>query len=775
MEENTLTLTSPFSENFTCIFLCNDDVDKTSVCKFIPILVNLDSPFSIGKELLWYDKENDYYWKYIVTNILLYSQSEIICKLSISFTYDFPLTYFSYLNSFEKEYYWNIVSNCILNPTIENALCYIYSDNIEYEKCKIKRIFGIVPNNDSFLYKIEPLSITEQILYKDITYIPFIKIIEDNNFNLINKWIKKYNIKLIEKSDSNDIQCSNSELSEMSDETSVETSTDESNEISVTSNNEIISSYHNPDSNGLAHEKEFLQSTESSIEKVVDDTVVDLKLVDETNVKQTIVERTIVDPTLVDPTLVNATVVDPTLVNTTVVDQTIVDQTIVDQTIVDTKVADIKIKNYNNYRTVVSDIVNQIVEKIEYDDTFTNKVNISSNQQFENMMDCVSANKSFKNQIVYENIKNLSTTSIKTNDKNKKKKNKSKNKLNNIQNDEKSLKSEILLYIISNFDTKFDSILKFKKLDRNVLYEKYISYAQELLNSSVKLEDKDYYLNEVKTHITNKYVMIDLSDFTPIDNSTLFDKFGILPNMPDKDLLKFIHKFNSILGEFTKYLDNNKRKELLIRFATIPIYDFIKYAPSYINMYLNVEEIEAKHNIELPVFFTIECLLVNFKNKFINNLDKSVMVERYLLFEPSCMKLIIQLFLPFVIEGTTTGITSHTILSKYIQIMEIHLALIEPHFNHNNADIKFLDKYNFDVITRMMVRGSITIRKLLDDVHENATPELTRLLSYYYFNFFYRENSNLIDEKFLGYGRENEENIDMSIKLFFSHIIVNKS
>jgi hypothetical protein len=760
MEENTLILTSPFSENFTCIFLCNDDVDKTSVCKFIPILVNLDSPFCIGKELLWYDEENDYYWKYIVTNILLYSPSEIICKLSISFTYDFPLTYFSYLNLIEKEYYWNIVSNCILNPTIENALCYIYSDNIEYEKCKIKRIFNIVPNSDSFLYKIEPLSIKEQILYKDITYIPFIKIIEDNNFNLINDWIKKYNIKLIEKSDSNDTQCSNSELSEMSDETSVETSTDESNEISVTSHNEIISSYHNPDSNGLTCEKEFSQSIESSIENVVDATIVEQTIVEQTIVKQTIVEQTIVEQTIVD---------------TTIVDTTIVDNTVVDNTVVDNTVVDVKIENYNNYRTVVSDIVNHIVEKIEYDDTFTNKVNISSNQQFENMMDCVSANKSFKNQIVYDNIKNLSSSSTKINNKNIKKKNKSKNKLKNNHIDEKSLKSEILLYIISNFDTKFDSILKFKKLDRNVLYEKYISYAQELLNSSVKLEDKDYYLNIVKTHITNKYVMIDLSDFTPIDNTTLFDKFGILPNIPDKDLLKFIHKFNSILGEFTKYLDNNKRKELLIRFATIPIYDFIKYAPSYINMHLNIEEIEAKHNIELPVFFTIECLLVNFKNKFINNLDKSVMVERYLLFEPSCMKLIIQFFLPFVIEGTTTGITSHKILSKYLKIMEIQLALIEPHFNHNNADIKFLDKYNFDSITRMMVRGSITIRKLLEDVHENATPELTRLLSYYYFNFFYRENSNLIDEKFLGYGREKEENIDMSIKLFFSHIIVNKS
>lgn len=749
MEENILTLTSPFSENFTCVFLCNDDVDKTSVCKFIPILVNPDIPFCIGKELLWYDEENDYYWKYIICNILLYNPSEIICKLSICFTSDFPLTYFSYLNSFEKEYYWNIVSNCILNPTIENTLCYIYNDNIEYEKCKIKRIFSIVPNSDSFLYTIEPLSKKEKILYKDITYIPSIKIIEDNNFNLINYWIKKYNIKLIEKSNSNDIQCYNSELSEISDETSVETSTDESNEISVTSHNEIISSYHNPDSNVLTCEKKFLQSTELSIENVVDDTVVDIKLVNNTAVEQTIVEKIIVDATIID---------------TTVIDTTIVDATIVDA----------KIENYNNYRTVVSDIVNYIVENIEYDNTFTNKVNISSNQQFENMMDCVSANKSFKNQIVYENIKNLSSSSTKTNNKNIKKKNKSKNKLNNNHIDEKSLKSEILLYIISSFDTIFDSILKFKKLDRNILYEKYISYAQELLNSS-KLEDKDYYLNEVKTYITNKYVMIDLSDFIQIDNTKLFEKFGPLPNISDKDLLKFINKFNSIFGEFTKYLDNNKRKELLIRFATIPIDDFIQYVPSYINTHLNIEEIEAKHNIELPTFFTIECLLVNCKNKFINNLDKSVMAERYLLFEPSCMKLIIQFFLPFVIEGTTSGITSHKILSKYLQIIEIHLALIEPHFNHNNADINFLDKYNFNSITRMMVRGSITIRKILEDIHENAKPELTRLLSYYYFSFFYRENSNLIDENFLGYGRENEENIDISIKLFFSNIIVNKS
>jgi hypothetical protein len=741
MEENTLTLTSPFSENFTCIFLCNDDVDKTSVCKFIPMCVNPDVPFCIGKELLWYDENNDYYWKYIVSNILLYSPVEIICKLSICFNDDFPLTYFSYLNLIEKEYYWNIVSNCILNPTIENALCYIYSDNIEYEKCKIKRLFSTVPNNDSFLYTIEPLSKKEKILYKDITYIPSIKIIENNNFNLINKWIKRFNIKLIKKLPSNDIQCFNSELSEISDETSVET--EESIEISVTSHNESF-----VDSN--------IKKVDSAI--VVDNTIVDSAIV--------------VDNTVVD----SAIVVDSEVVYNTVVDSTVVvDTTVVDSAIVtDTIAVNTPIKNYDNYK-IVSDIVNEIVEKIEYDDTFTNKVNISLDQQFENMMDSINASKSFKNQIVYDNVKKLSLTSIKTNDKNKKKKNKSKNKLNNNHNDEKSLKSEILLYIISKFDTNFDSILKFKKLDRNVLYEKYLSYAEELLNSSSKLEDKDYYLNTVKTYVTNKYVMIDLSDFTPIDNSTLFDKFGPLPNIPDKDLLKFISKFNSILGEFTKYLDNNKRKELLIRFATIPIYDFIKYAPSYINMHLNVEEIEAKHNIELPVFFTIECLLVNFKNKFINNLDKSVMAEKYLLFEPSCMKLIIQLFLPFVIEGTTTGITSNKILSKYLQIMEIHLALIEPHFNHNNADIKFLDKYNFDTITRMMVRGSITIRKLLEDVHENATPELTRLLSYYYFNFFYRENSNLIDEKFLGYGRENEENIDISIKLFFSHIIVNKN
>ena len=769
MEENTLTLTSPFSENFTCIFLCNDDVDKTSVCKFIPMCVNPVVPFCIGKELLWYDENNDYYWKYIVSNILLYSPVEIICKLSICFNDDFPLTYFSYLNLYEKEYYWNIVSNCILNPTIENALCYIYSDNIEYEKCKIKRLFSTVPNSDSFLYTIEPLSKREKNLYKDITYIPSIKIIEDNNFNLINNWIKKYNIKLIKKSNSNDIQCSNSELSEMSDETSIESSTDESNKISVTSHNEIISSYHTSDSNGLTHEKEFSQSMESSIEKVVDSTVIDLILGD----------PTLVDETVVDTTIVEQTVIDTTVVGAKVVDTTVVEAKVVDTTVVEAKVVDVKIKNYNNCRIVVSDIVNQIVEKIEYDDTFTNKVTISSDEQFENMMDCVSANKSFKNQIVYDNNKNSYLLSTKTNDKNKKKKNKSKNKsknkLNNNQIDEKSLKSEILLYIISNFDAKFDSILKFKKLDRNILYEKYLSYAEELLNSSSKLEDKDYYLNEVKTHVTNKYVMIDLSDFTPIDNSRLFDKFGILPNIPDKYLLKFIHKFNSIFGEFTKYLDNNKRKELLIRFATIPIYDFIKYVPSYINMHLNIEEIEAKYNIELPIFFTIECLLVNFKNKFINNLDKNIMAERYLLFEPSCMKLIIQFFLPFIIEGTTTGITSHKILSNYLKIMEIHLALVEPHFNHNNTDIKFLDKYNFDTITRMMVRGSITIRKLLEDVHENATPELTRLLSYYYFNFFYRENSNLIDEKFLGYGREKEENIDMSIKLFFSHIIVNKS
>ena len=761
MEENTLTLTSPFSENFTCIFLCNDDVDKTSVCKFIPMCVNPVVPFCIGKELLWYDENNDYYWKYIISNILLYSPVEIICKLSICFNDDFPLTYFSYLNLYEKEYYWNIVSNCILNPTIENALCYIYSDNIEYEKCKIKRLFSTVPNSDSFLYTIEPLSKREKNLYKDITYIPSIKIIEDNNFNLINNWIKKYNIKLIKKSNSNDIQCSNSELSEISDE------------ISVTSHNETL--------------------INKSIKNIVNDTVVDNTVVHDKVVDDRVIDHKVVDNTLVDNTLVHNIVTDTTIIDSLVVNNKVANTTDVYTILVDSishcnMIESISTKeqiipkqneNYSKYKEVVSDIVYHIVEKIEYDDTFTNKVNISSHEQFENMMDCISANKSFKNQIVYNNIKNLSLNSLEKINKNKKKKTKSKNKLNNNHNNEKSLKSEILLYIISNFDakfdSKFDSILKFKKLDRNILYEKYLSYAEELLNSSSKLEDKDYYLNEVKTHVTNKYVMIDLSDFTPIDNSRLFDKFGILPNIPDKYLLKFIHKFNSIFGEFTKYLDNNKRKELLIRFATIPIYDFIKYVPSYINMHLNIEEIEAKYNIELPIFFTIECLLVNFKNKFINNLDKNIMAERYLLFEPSCMKLIIQFFLPFIIEGTTTGITSHKILSNYLKIMEIHLALVEPHFNHNNTDIKILDKYNFDTITRMMVRGSITIRKLLEDVHENATPELTRLLSYYYFNFFYRENSNLIDEKFLGYGREKEENIDMSIKLFFSHIIVNKS
>ena len=757
MEENTLTLTSPFSENFTCIFLCNDDVDKTSVCKFIPMCVNPVVPFCIGKELLWYDENNDYYWKYIISNILLYSPVEIICKLSICFNDDFPLTYFSYLNLYEKEYYWNIVSNCILNPTIENALCYIYSDNIEYEKCKIKRLFSTVPNSDSFLYTIEPLSKREKNLYKDITYIPSIKIIEDNNFNLINNWIKKYNIKLIKKSNSNDIQCSNSELSEISDE------------ISVTSHNETL--------------------INKSIKNIVNDTVVDNTVVHDKVVDDRVIDHKVVDNTLVDNTLVHNIVTDTTIIDSLVVNNKVANTTDVYTILVDSishcnMIESISTKeqiipkqneNYSKYKEVVSDIVYHIVEKIEYDDTFTNKVNISSHEQFENMMDCISANKSFKNQIVYNNIKNLSLNSLEKINKNKKKKTKSKNKLNNNHNNEKSLKSEILLYIISNFDAKFDSILKFKKLDRNILYEKYLSYAEELLNSSSKLEDKDYYLNEVKTHVTNKYVMIDLSDFTPIDNSRLFDKFGILPNIPDKYLLKFIHKFNSIFGEFTKYLDNNKRKELLIRFATIPIYDFIKYVPSYINMHLNIEEIEAKYNIELPIFFTIECLLVNFKNKFINNLDKNIMAERYLLFEPSCMKLIIQFFLPFIIEGTTTGITSHKILSNYLKIMEIHLALVEPHFNHNNTDIKILDKYNFDTITRMMVRGSITIRKLLEDVHENATPELTRLLSYYYFNFFYRENSNLIDEKFLGYGREKEENIDMSIKLFFSHIIVNKS
>ena len=534
--ENTLVLVTPYSEQFYCTFLCNDDYDKKALCYITPIFQNPSMPLSIGREMDWYDEKNNYYWRYVISDIITIIGLNIICKLTVLFDNNFPLKYYCYIEC--KQYsipLWYINSNSLIDPIADNGLYEIGDNNFDYTYCIIKRM-DFRSEDSCILYCIRPLTDIEENNLDKNQIVPIIHIMNvKNNVELesLNNWKKQFTNKkgriveeYEEKSSNNlDLVCEESVDPTIADPTPVDpTSVDPTfaDPTSVDPTPLDVLLVHESDS---SEEETFSETTnESSDSSIIEELTTEIL----EEILKKVVEKLSLSETLKK------------------VKHVLFEQDIpihIEKNIIP-KVKKIRIRNRVKKPIVTeikSEIVLSIPEKIDVKDDFYSDDTkyVDTSLIIDNII--------IKNQkgCIYDHIKK-NTENVNIGKENKEIKIKKTKKIVK-QNDKsidlnKSKKDDIILYITSEFETLFSKVISLNNLNKSEIYDKYVLYTLSSVNNDLEIKNKDIYLKDVKTYILKEYPKL-------IENISATDSLQTVKNISNQQSLtisvKDEAKFNS--------------------------------------------------------------------------------------------------------------------------------------------------------------------------------------------------------------------------------------
>jgi hypothetical protein len=873
MEEypaNTLILTSPFQEQFHCTFLCNNDFDKRAVCYIVPILQVPTMPLAIGKEMLWYDEESNYYWRYVISEIITIIGLNIICKFSLLFDQNYPLKYYSNIELLDDQSsipsmpLWSIDNNSLIDPIADNGYYEVGGINFNYTYCIIKRMDFRSTRDSSILYLIRPLTDDEEVNLDINKIVPIIHIVmpEDNSslesFDIWKEQFRNRKVRIIENNpevvskktshniviskydENNDtllcipieeevpcenISCDQSEKAQYDDtlpvyteqsstdeETSSETTIESTDSIIEELTTEILEEILKKVVGNLSSTNSLRTVKESSCNETLSKPVVDSivkKVRNRNRNKKNISFRISKKNLQMKPNMDLPKVIPSTKehINKKSKEEPKKDD-FYEGYIMYTDLS----VNIDNIQRLPGGLVpNAEPLDLLQADGACERLPIKNDKEYTLLEDPSSIGITpvqSPSEIVsiYEPVvKNIQPKNNKYN-KNKKTK-KTVVKSNDL---DKSKKEDIILHIISSFETLFSKIIEVNKLDKNEIYDKYITYALSIVNNDNEIKDKDIYLNLTKTYIVTHFAQIS-NNFTlesgscerlqeipggivPVVSSIILDKpatsqcsekkiFRITKEekpkhassqtIPDCELLKYIPIFNEKFGDFTKSLDKALKKELLIKFVTMPIQQFIEVLPSYIRENnKNIEYSKEKIN-NFKVIFKLEFIFDKLRAKFMGDLKGDELIQRYLIFEPCCMKLLMQYYYPFLMDNTSTGKTYDHVFLSMLKIMELHLAMLYPFFSPDLVNWDILQNPDIDSTTKIMVRSRIKVSELLETVHENLEVPITRDLSLYVANLFYDDKDGAINQYIIRLGNDDELFIEKCITSYFNNLMIN--
>jgi hypothetical protein len=148
------------------------------------------------------------------------------------------------------------------------------------------------------------------------------------------------------------------------------------------------------------------------------------------------------------------------------------------------------------------------------------------------------------------------------------------------------------------------------------------------------------------------------------------------------------------------------------------------------------------------------------------------LIRKYLLFEPCCMKLLMQYYYPFLMDGTSNGKTYDNIFLNMLKIIELHLAVLDPFFSPDMVNWDMLNYSNIDSTSKIMVRARIKATELLETVDKNMEIILTRDLSLYLAYLFYNENDGKINDYVIRLGNDDELFIERCITSYFNNLSI---
>jgi hypothetical protein len=864
---NTLILTTPFQEQFSCTFLCNDDFDKRAVCYIVPILQVPTMPLAVGKEMLLYDEESNYYWKYVISEIVTIIGLNIICKFSVFFDVNFPLKYYGNMVLMHNHLstpsmpLWYIESNSLIDPVADNGLFEVGGINFNYTYCIIKRMDFRSIQDSSILYCIRPLTDDEEINLDSNKIIPIIHIVipEDQlgleSFDIWKDQFRNKKVRVLENSPEKEVIVHKEQSSQQQKEEVIVQNEQPSQKEEVvvqkeqTSQKEVVVQKEHPSQEEVAVVSEKIsydiviskydeqsvseedtssettnESSDSSIEELTTEILEEILNKVVGNVcssiyiqsnKEEQCEKAILKPAIKKVRIRNRNKKHVSFGVAQHLKQALLGAT-----------ENIKsVQHISSEETLLISV--GITSSLVAPTTFGKSIGSASEQALlgpdekDTKKDDFYEGYTFYNDLSINidniDVKNDKRTSISEpeykNKKNKKSKKTVVNKLNIKQIDSvKSKKDDIILYIISKFEFLFSKIIEVNKLDKTDIYDKYITYAMSIVNNDNEIKDKDIYLNFTKkfivsyfAKISNNYQLAEREEFDkekeiPTATATIFDKsvssqysgkkiFEMtlcieeeekpkpvsIQTIPDNELLKYIPVFNEKFGDLTKSLDKSLKKELLIKFVTLPIEQFVEELPAYIREnnknvdYLN----HSKEKINnFKVIFKLEFVFDKLRARFMGDLKGEELIQRYLVFEPCCMKLLMQYYYPFLIDNTSTGKSYDNIFLSILRTLELHLGMLFPFFSPDLVNWDILQNPDIDSITKIMVRARLKVSELLETVHENLEIILTRDLSLYVANLFYSETDGSINQHVIRLGHDDELFIEKCITTYFNNIVI---
>ena len=866
---NTLILTTPFQEQFSCTFLCNDDFDKRAVCYIVPILQVPTMPLAVGKEMLLYDEESNYYWKYVISEIVTIIGLNIICKFSVFFDVNFPLKYYGNMvlmdnhSSTPSMPLWYIESNSLIDPVADNGLFEVGGINFNYTYCIIKRMDFRNIQDSSILYCIRPLTDDEEVNLDANKIIPIIHIVipEDQlgleSFDIWKDQFRNKKVRVLENS-LEEVVVQKEQTSQQQKEEDVV-----QKKQTFQQEDEVHNEQTSQQEEDIIHNEQTSQQEVVVIsEKISRDIVIskydEQSVTEEDTSSETTNESS--DSSVEELT----TEILEEILNKVVgnVCSSIYIQSNKEEkcekAILKSAIKNVRIKNRNkkhvsfgvfrklhqpaaspaaphpgysisedrndgdiqalmgaaeNMKSVqhisseetLSISVGKDVKKDDFYEGYTFYNDLSIN------IDNIGVKNDKGTSISEQIVKNSESEHKLKNKKNKKTKKTFVNKPNIKQIDsDKSKKDDIILYITSKFESFFSKIIEVNKLDKNDIYDKYITYAMSIVNNDNEIKDKDVYLNFTKKFIVSYFAKIsnnfeannereefDKEKEIPTATATIFDKsvssqysgkkiFEMtlcieeeekpkpvaIQTIPDNELLKYIPVFNEKFGDLTKSLDKSLKKDLLIKFVTLPIEQFVEELPRYIRENnKNVEYSKEKIN-NFKVIFKLEFVFDKLRARFMGDLKGEELIQRYLIFEPCCMKLLMQYYYPFLIDNTSTGKSYDNIFLSMLRTLELHLGMLFPFFSPDLVNWDILQNPDIDSMTKIMVRARLKVSELLETVHENLEIILTRDLSLYVVNLFYNDKDGSINQYIIRLCHDDELFIEKCITTYFNNIVI---
>jgi len=827
---NTLILTTPFQEKFSCTFLCNDDFDKRSVCYIVPVLQVPTMPLAIGKEMLWYDEQNNYYWRYVISEIITIIGLNIICKFSVLLDVNFPLKYYCNIELMCNHSYipsmpvWYINSNSLIDPSADNGLFEIGGINFNYTYCIVKRMDFRSPRDSSILYFIRPLTDDEEVNLDSNKIVPIIHIVtpedklELESFDIWKNQFRNRKVRVIENisvvvpteqlsqqecvvptEQPSQLECivpteqpsqqecvvPTEQLSQQEEAISEKISHDLvlSKYIEQSAVDEETSSETTNESSDSSIEELTTEILEEILKKVVGNLCSSICLESDKHEKQELFN-------LYEPS-------EPALLNSAI--------------------KKVRIRNRNKKNTS-SEKNLSISSKQESKEE--SKKDVKEDTKVDDFYEGHVINNDLSlniNNLIVKNDKGCIYEQIVKNSepepKNKKYKKIKKNIVKpivNKNNSDKSKKDDIILYITSKFESLFSKIIEVNKLNKSEIYDKYITYAMSIVNNDNEIKNKDIYLNFTKKHIVTYFAQIsnnfqsngreefDKELEIPTATATIFDKsvtsqysakidekkiFEMtlcieeekprpIKSIPDNELLKYIPIFNEKFGDLTKSLDKALKKELLIKFVTMPIQQFVEELPVYIRMNnKNIDYSKEKIN-NFKVIFKLEFIFEKLRARFMGDLKGNELIQRYLIFEPCCMKLLMQYYYPFLIENTSTGKTYDHVFLSMLKTLELHLGMLEPFFSYDLVNWDILQNPKVDSISKIMVKARLKVSELLETVGDHLEIQLTRELSLYVANLFYNDKDGSINQHVIRLGNDDELFIEKCITTYFNNTVI---